>query len=1102
MVPDDPLRAAYADPSPTDWLRQSLVAGGTVEAPLPGPAAAVFLAWHLTLHHTPRVVVVADSPRSLETLARDAETLRPEGARLLVFPAWESAPGAGAVGNLDLAGDRLLALHALSAATAGDRLLVITDIQALLQRTPDPGALASRRRTLAVGDTQDPAALAEALEADGYDFGHEVLGKGEAARRGGVLDVWPPDASEPLRLEFFGDTIDSIRSFDPEHQRSTARLATLTLGPAHEGLRSGAAPEADFTAYLPPRAAWVWPDPEAAWRHAEVYLASLAEGGNEPSALSEDALRARLAACSGGGQLLAPVTAEAEAAERLGVFPLDGLPGAPQAGQGPDVMDGLRRAFVQRLRETAARGGRVQFWLNTPGACDRFREGLLGGDAPGVEVRQGVLSEGFRLPARQLWILAESDVYGVGKRLRGRYEKRARPPTGETVGERVQGVGDLIPGDLVVHLDHGVGRYLGLQRLPGADGGRREVLTVEYAAGAKLHLPVSQANLLSRYVGMGGGTPDLHHLGGRRWEKEKAAAAQAVQDLAAKLLETQARRKVQPGIAYPPDGHWQTEFENAFPWQETEDQESAIAAVKRDMESPHPMDRLVCGDVGYGKTEVAMRAAFKAVMHGKQVAMLVPTTILAQQHYASFIERMTSFPVTVDVLSRFRSRAEQQAILTRLAGGALDIVIGTHRLNQDDVRFRDLGLVIVDEEQRFGVAHKERLKDLRASVDVLTLTATPIPRTLYMSMTGARDMSVIQTAPRERLPVTTVIKPRADALIRQAILHEINRGGQVFFLHNRVGTIRFTEIQLKRLVPEARILTAHGRMDEEELEEAMRRFIAGEADVLLCTTIIESGVDIPNANTILIDRADRFGLAELYQLRGRVGRSQRRGFCYLLLPESQQMTPDARRRLRALQRHSDLGAGFKLALRDLEIRGAGNLLGAEQSGHISAVGFDLYCQLLDRTVRQLKHEPAPPVAEAAVRLDFLDLGAAVDGPQACGVPGDYIEEEARRVDVYRRIAAAATGRELDRLQEELTDRFGAPPGAVRRLLLVARLRVAASSKQIREVEVRDNKVMLSRHGQFLMVKHQFPRLVESDPERRLRELVHLVSNWKVSAASV
>ncbi len=663
------------------------------------------------------------------------------------------------------------------------------------------------------------------------------------------------------------------------------------------------------------------------------------------------------------------------------------------------------------------------------------------------------------------------------------------------IGARLAYWDDVQPGEYVVHVDHGIGRYLGLFDIPSQDQ-KQEALAVEYADGARLYVPVSQSHLLSRYVGVGRRRPDLHALNGRRWAREKSAAERAVKDLSAMLLENEAARDVLEGRAFGPDTPWQHEFEAAFPYQETPDQEQALAEVKRDMESRRPMDRLVCGDVGYGKTEIAMRAAFKAVLDGQQVAVLAPTTVLAQQHADTFRERMSAYPIQIDMLSRFQTRSQQQDIVARTAAGRVDILIGTHRMIQPDVRFPKLGLLIIDEEQRFGVAHKEHFKHMHQMVDLLTLTATPIPRTLYLSLAGARDLSVIQTPPQERLAIETIVCENSEERVRAAILRELNRKGQVYYLHNRVRSIEVARQRLARLVPEARIETAHGRMPEQVLADVMHRFVKGEFDVLLCTTIIESGLDIPNVNTILIERADRFGLAELYQLRGRVGRYKRQAYAYLLLPRHGALFDSARRRIGAFRRFTHLGAGFRLALQDLELRGAGNLLGREQSGHISAVGFDLYCQLLRRSVARLKGEAVPPpIIDVALRLDFLSLDPAAAEEEAAVLPISYIEDENHRVAAYRSFAAATSDEELDAAADTLRDRFGSCPPAVQRLLSVTRIRLHAAAAGLDSIETRGEKVLMNRNGVPWMIGGRLPRLKGRTTAERLAELLSLLSRF-------
>ena len=617
-----------------------------------------------------------------------------------------------------------------------------------------------------------------------------------------------------------------------------------------------------------------------------------------------------------------------------------------------------------------------------------------------------------------------------------------------------------------------------------------ECLVIEYAStdptgeAPKLYVPVSEAHLVSKYVGAGRANPPLNTLGGARWHKAREQAEQSVRDVAAELLRIQAVRDSQAGHACKPDTQWQREFESAFIYEETRDQVTAIAETKADMERPKPMDRLICGDVGFGKTEVAIRAAFKCVMDGKQVAILVPTTVLAQQHYNNFRERMADYPIRVELLSRFRTKREQNRVVRELAAGAVDIIIGTHRIVQDDIEFKDLGLVVIDEEQRFGVQHKEKFKRMRTLVDVLTLSATPIPRTLYLALTGARDMSTIQTPPHDRLPVETVATAYDERLIRDAILREMQRGGQVFFLHNRVTTIETMRVTLQNLVPSARIVVGHGQMDPDDLEEVMTKFVNGEADILLSTTIIESGLDIPNANTIMIDRADRFGLSELYQLRGRVGRYKHQAYAYLLLPRHARLLTDVRKRISAMKQYSTLGSGFKIAMRDLEIRGAGNLLGAEQSGHITAVGFELYCQLLKQSVSSLKGEKVKPRVEVRVALDFL--------ADTTSLPESYIPEPHHRIEIYRKVAQATEKPLLEALQKELRDRFGPLPAAVELLLAVGELKILASEKGVTNIEVESDKLKVTRHNDYITFGGKFPRLSKKDAKGRLKEIKRLL----------
>ncbi len=1068
-------------------------------------SAQAYLA--LSIHNQLRsnVLWVLDSPKSLDLFQQD--TVAVAGSRedrIAFFPARESTPGRSGQPPPDLVGDRLKTLQRCLKST--EPLIISTCIQALLQPAPPADFIRKFSIELALTQEIDLDDLATRLDQAGYSFEAEVLQKGQASRRGGLIDIWPPTEPWPIRMEFFGPVLDSIRTFDPVGQRSIERLSSVVLAPAGEtevrNQRSEVSDRSsdfcpltsDLLSYLPQDTVIAWSEPDSLFHHAEMFGAL----DEKHRTTRYDDLRLRAERSFKGGQLVIGVdSAQSEPSFDLDLKPCEGLPTPPGLSRSergdalqPDVLDSARRKFVEGLERQAAQGRHVYFFFNTEGIRDRFREIYKPGR--NIHVRVNPLSEGFVSEPLNLTVIAESDLYGFRKNLPGRYELHGkRPGAREATGARIADWTDIQPGELVVHVDHGIGKYLGLYEIE-FDGQEQEVLAIEYAEKAKLYVPVSQTHLLSRYVGVGKRRPDLHALGGKRWTREKLAAENAVRDLASALLETHARREALGGHPFSKDGSWQHEFEAAFPYQETDDQHQAILDTKQDMESHRPMDRLICGDVGYGKTEVAMRAAFKAVMDGKQVAVLVPTTVLAQQHFDTFVERMAAYPVTVEMLSRFRTRAQQSAAVRRVNEGAVDVVIGTHRLLQKDVKFKDLGLVIIDEEQRFGVRHKEHFKHLRELVDVLTLTATPIPRTLYMSLTGAKDMSTIQTPPQERLPIETIVAPNEDEIVRAAILRELNRGGQVFYLHNRVKSIHFVQDRLRKLVPEAKIGVGHGQMNEKELAAIMHKFVRGEFDLLLCTTIIESGVDIPNVNTILIDRADRFGMADLYQLRGRVGRYKHQAFAYLLLPRHGRLFDTARKRIGAIKRYSSLGAGFKLALRDLEIRGAGNLLGSEQSGHIAAVGFDLYCQLLKRTVAGLKGEKVPPIIEVSVKLDFIELStAAEDHAQSAVIPSSFMEDENLRVTMYRKIAQAATEPDIERLQEELRDRFGPLPEPLERLLKIARLRILAAARDIQSIEVQGDKVMMMRQNDYIMPGGKFPRLSLVECTAKLDELLRI-----------
>ncbi len=1088
---------------------------------------------------------------------------RPTAPDPLFFPAWEVLPHEARLPHADVISERLECLAALAQAASGARApAIVTNVVALTQHTFAPREFERRLRSLKRGDALNPLDLVEWLEGQGYEPEAQVTQKGELAMRGGILDVFPLNSPWPVRLEFFGDDLESLRFFDPGTQVSREETDHVTLGPAGElgflapnsppGGRlddpSGKEPAPTSVSgtlldYLPAGTLVLLGEPDILKDRAQSHAESLPAGDRLHTAwpLLEAQLQQRRFVT------LELSESTPELAWELEVDPLPHLPDdrslrfenleafRPLAAHAPEAetAEVQRRAFFSQIHRWLRQAYRVEVFCNNDGERQRFREVWhdygLGADrdlTPRLQL--GAMSRGFLWEAAQLAVVTDAEIFG---RYRVQRPRRLKSPHAAATRSLLDvDFSQLEDGDYVVHLQHGIGRYLGLGSLAGPAGLRpdgtpappvsgQECLVIEYAprdsdqAPPRLYVPITEAHLVSKYVGAGKARPPLSTLGGTRWAKAKADASQAIRDFAAELLRVQAARAAQPGHAFSLDAPWQREFEGAFLYEETPDQLRAIQDTKRDLEAPKPMDRLICGDVGFGKTEVAIRAAFKVVLSGKQVAVLVPTTVLAQQHFNTFRERMADYPVRIELLSRFRTRREQERVVAAVGAGAVDIVIGTHRLLQEDVVFKDLGLVVVDEEQRFGVTHKERLKRMRALVDVLTLTATPIPRTLYLALTGARDMSTIETPPQDRLPVQTIVSAYDERLIRDAIRRELNRGGQVFYLHNRVLDIESVAIKLRALVPGARIVFGHGQMAADDLEEVMTRFVNGEADVLLSTTIIESGIDIPNANTIIIDRADRFGLSDLYQLRGRVGRYKHQAYAYLLIPRHAGLLADARKRISAIKQYSTPGSGFKIAMRDLELRGAGNLLGREQSGHVTAVGFALYCQLLEHSVKSLKGEATKTPPQVTVRLDFLEIGTSEirhgretsslrKSPTAptgrpttaqrplpkAAFPASYVPEPEHRVELYRRLAQTVDRPALESLQREVRDRFGPPPPDVELLFQVTGLKLLAAAKSVTVIEVEEDKLKLQRAGDYVQVGGKFPRLTKRDVRARLTEI--------------
>ena len=935
----------------------------------------------------------------------------------------------------------VLASHLqLAAQLAGDEpIVILTQPAAIEQPLPIPSAAHDQLLHLAVGATLHPEDCLTWLEEHGFEISVEVYSQGEVAHRGGIIDCWPPGSAQPVRIEFFGNEIDSIRYFDDQTQCSIEKLHSIQI-PAH---RLTSTTQSTLLELLP----------------AEHLIIN-------PIELTGDI----------------PVL-------QLGYTHYDTGLVQPSITHDPHKTEQDRIDFITHCCAQAAQGTDIHIFMETQGTLTRFCD--LYASIKGfnhLHIHQGVLHESAFDPSEKTLLITERDFYAyqADRTTHTRQTKRYKKQ------ERVNEAADIQPGDYVVHLAHGVGKYLGIvETVIGHK--KMEMLAVEYAKSEKVYLPVTQAHLLTRYKSMGKAHPKLHVLNGTRWHKDRKGAEKSAHDLAARLLETQAIREARKGHRFSPDSSLQIEFEAAFPYTETEDQLTATEELKREMEKARPMDRLLCGDVGFGKTEVAMRCAFKAVDEGLQVAVLVPTTVLAQQHLDSFTDRMAAFPVRIDMVCRFRSKKEQTETLAATARGEIDILIGTHRLLSDDVVFKKLGLVIIDEEQRFGVAAKEKLKWLRREVDIITMSATPIPRTLYMSLTGVRDLTTIKTAPQERQPVETRVIPYDEEIIVRAIERERLRGGQVFYLHNRVKSIHHVENRLQALMPHLRIGVAHGQMGEKNLSHVMRRFIAGDYDLLLCTTIIESGVDIPNCNTLFVEQADKFGLSDLYQLRGRVGRSHHKAFAYFMLQQGE-VIDRARERMHAIERYSGLGSGFRLAMRDLEMRGAGNLLGSDQSGHISAVGFDLYCQLLRRTVAMLKGKSPPPMMEVSIRLDFLEFSPS-EGNEKNGafIPYSYVEDENLRLRLYQRISALAEKKEIKQIKAEIMDRFGKLPPPMHRLLRIAEIRMLALERHITSIQVRNNQLMLTTEQGYLTEKGAHPRL---DGERANDLLQALVSYIK------
>ena len=972
---------------------------------------------------SPRPLAILTSGReALRAWREDLETLLPEADvyELLELDRMDFAAH-GAAKGLERSAQRM---NILARLLRHEPIIVLADIGAAAQRGLSTAEFSRAALSLRLGEHLPRESLLERLHTLGYEHAAEVEHVGQFSVRGGIVDIFPINALSPIRVEFFDAEIDSMREYDPMTKRSIKNISTTSVMPLRAADDEG---EACFLTYLGSEGVTIFDEPSR-------LIAALAD------AAQEDEVRAArlfswedlVAAGAAGHEIFAALMSRS--------FPA--CTPAARIGFQMVPMTAFQRQFAlleSELRRYLADGVQVLILAGGVERANVMRDMLTGWKIPAVLIRRegeecreavavasGALRAGFELSAAHIAVLTEQDIFG-------RHKVKLRRTA--SAGERIRHFREIAPGDYVVHAAHGIGKYLGVETIEVA-GSHRDYLRIQYGGDDKLFVPTDQVGLLQKYIGAEGTAPRLHRMGTADWARARAKAQKSVEDIADHLLEIYAQRQLAHGHAFTPDDAMQREFEEAFPYEETGDQLRAVAEIKRDMESDKPMDRLLCGDVGFGKTEVAVRAAFKAAMDGFQVAVLVPTTVLAQQHYQTFAARFAEFAPKVDVVCRFRSVREQAATLRDVARGRVDILIGTHAiLNRKRVRFQNLGLLIVDEEQRFGVTQKEKIKEFAAGVDVLTLSATPIPRTLHMSLTGARDMSIIETPPADRLPVQSYVVESSDAMIRGAIERELARGGQVYFIYNRVESIDRMREHLVRLVPEARIASAHGQMNEDILEQVMMDFYEGHYDILLATSIIENGIDVANANTIIIYDADRFGLSQLYQMRGRVGRSAKMAFAYFTYRRDKVLSETAEKRLQAMKEFAQLGSGFKIAMRDLEIRGAGSLLGAQQHGHIAGVGFEMYVKLLEEAVARKKGEvPAPPPVETVIDL-----------PVEAYLDGGYIDDAMHKIEIYQKIAAVRTNEDLDALLDELIDRFGEPTKPVLALLDIARIKNYARS---------------------------------------------------------
>jgi transcription-repair coupling factor (superfamily II helicase) len=1009
------------------------------------------------------VLLITAQPENSKKLYEQLLSWCPD-MEIRLFPEPEALPYEHISSDDSTELERIQVLSALTSAAQGDNIanegkpLIITSAPALIQKVSPRSDFSAAVHRITRGMEVEPFQLLSRWQGIGYRLENTVEIPGTMSHRGGIIDVFPPTGDLPARLEFFGNTIESIRLFDPESQRSLSAVPSVNIGPAEELLpllsRQDSLPD-----YLPGNSLLILDEPQSVKLAVEDLESKAEELRNEKLEQGEilpgfpkpyftrEELNARMESRQRLELTSLGITDEEKGLE------LNFTSSPSYAGQIP--------AFIKKVKEFLGRKHRL---ILVSHQASRLSELLEEEDIiapPLTEIKempppgsltlvQGLLAEGWTMNG-DTHLLTDTEIFGFTKQRR--LLKKRRVPRHRLFAE-------ITPDDYVVHVEHGIARFTGVITMSVNSGeGEKEYLVLEYAAGDKLYVPTDQIDRVSRYVGAGENPPVLSRLGTQEWSRTKQRVKESVADIAGELIALYASREVVPGFSFSPDTIWQQEVEASFPYVETPDQMTVQREVKEDMQSQKPMDRLVCGDVGYGKTEVAVRAAFKAVMDGKQVALLVPTTVLAEQHYSTFSQRLAAFPVKIEVLSRFRSPKEQWDIVEGIASGSVDICIGTHRLLQKDVVFKELGLLIIDEEQRFGVAHKEHLKQLRREVDVLTLSATPIPRTLHMSLVGVRDMSVMETPPEERLPIKTYVTEYSDHLIREAVLREMERNGQVFFVHNRVQSIVYTATKLQELVPEARIAIGHGQMPEGELEKVMADFIQGKSDILVCSSIIQSGLDMPNVNTLIVNRADKFGLTQLYQLRGRVGRGANLAYAYFLYDRGKRLTPVAELRLRTIVEASELGAGFSIAMKDLEIRGAGTLLGMRQSGHISAVGFNLYCQLLAQAVEEQKAKLGDRKKKETITPRLP--AATVDLPFEAYIPEYYVADLLTRLGLYQKLAKLEKVGDIETTAQEFKDRFGMPPEEIENLLYAIRIKILATKAAVQSVSAQRGEIVIS-----------------------------------------